>query len=137
MEPNPDSSREEYLADVTRWAMFMLRILKELPSTAEKLTLLKQVDKLKSAMDISSETLPAYAGALAVLSDKAFDLLRGKKAQKGYSKDYVFKLIRSERLRSLMEKESDQFTTLIDYLSIQHKDLSGSETLGRLSKSGH
>ncbi len=128
--------KEAYMVEVKKWAIYMLTTLRSLPSTAEKLTLLRQVDKVKDAYYISVEELPAYSGALAVLSNKAVSLLTGKSVESGYSKKRILDLLRSNILRAMMDKDPEQFIKLKDFLEIKSMVGERSETLSRLSRSG-
>ena len=131
-----DRLKEAYAQDVNAWAMLMLNTLKNLPNTAEKITLLRQVDKVKDAHQVTSEDLPAFVGALAVLSSKAARLVRGEKAADGYSKESIMNLVHSELFRNRFERQPEHFVSIRDLLDIRRKE-SLSDTLIRLAKSGH
>ena len=103
--------REEYMRDVADWAMFMLTVMRKLPNSPEKLTLLQQVSRLKDG-DITVSELPAYSGAIAVLSDKASLMLNGQKPGIIYHKDHVLKLLRSKVLKVLLLRKAGQFSLL-------------------------
>jgi len=128
--------RERYIHDVQSWSLLMLKTVKDLPDTAEKITLLRQLDKVKDATKILLEELPAYAGALAVLSLKATNLKSGKLMGNGYSKEEIIALVRSEILKQMLAKEPGQFIHLKEFLDVTNKKRA-SDTLTRLSKSGH
>ncbi|VAX20791.1 hypothetical protein MNBD_NITROSPINAE01-1191 [hydrothermal vent metagenome] len=131
-----EKTREYYLGEVKKWSMLMLTTVRSLPNTAEKLTLLNQVNKLKDAHRIKTSDLPAYAGALAVLSNKATQLLSGEDMNTSFTRESIARLLRSDLMRNMMEKDHNQFIKLNDFLVIKSKAPS-SETLTRLSRSGH
>lgn len=137
-ETRPDQLRmkERYVQDVRTWAMLILQTLRDLPDTAEKLTLLRQVDKVKDASRVTAKELPAYAGALAVLSSKAARLLKGAQMDSGYSREQIAALVRSEVLRAALMANPESFSYIRNILDVKRKEAL-SETLLRLSKSGH
>ncbi|MGK7344491.1 MAG: hypothetical protein ACNS63_01625 [Candidatus Nitrospinota bacterium M3_3B_026] len=128
--------KDRYVQDVRTWAMLVLQTLRDLPDTAEKLTLLRQVDKVKDASRITSHDLPAYAGALAVLSSKAARLRKGMGMDSGYSREQIAALVRSEILRGALMANPESFSYIRSILDVKRKEAL-SETLLRLSKSGH
>lgn len=136
MENADDGARVQYVHDVKNWSMLMLSVLKELPNTPQKITLLTQLDKVKDASKLEAEELPAYAGALAILSSKARRMARGEDIEAGYSKDSVIKMFQSKVLKKAFATKPDQFTHLKEFLDVKRKETL-SDTLVRLSRSGH
>jgi hypothetical protein len=129
-------TRSAYLRDVEGWALLMLAALRPLPTTVEKLDLMRQLDKIKEARRIETPQLPAYAGALAVLTYKAASLSGGKTPVNGYAKETVVRLLQSPTMRRLFDADPTQMMLLKEFLNTKTPRLS-SETLRTLARSGH
>lgn len=129
-------NKGRYLADVRDWAMYMLEVLRGKPSTAEKLTLLQQVDRIKSQSELDERSLPAYAATLAYLSLKAAKLLQGKEAPTPVTKEAAIEALKSGALRRRFARSEEQFDRMREMLKLRRIS-SGSETLRRLSETGH
>jgi hypothetical protein len=136
MVNDPAKQRIEYLKEIRNWAMSILETLRPIPSTAEKLTLLMQVDKLKDVTNINESNLPAYAGAVAVLTAKVTKLVRGERPDTIYPREKVVALITSELLRKYFTDNPMVMMNLKDFLEVGPKK-GTSPTLNLLSKSGH
>lgn len=136
MVNDPAKQRIEYLKEIRNWAMSILETLRPIPSTAEKLTLLMQVDKLKDITNINESNLPAYAGAVAVLTAKVTKLVRGERPETIYPREKVVALITSELLRKYFTDNPMVMMNLKDFLEVGAKKAT-SPTLNMLSKSGH
>lgn len=128
--------KAEYHKEIRIWAMSILETLRPVPSTAEKLTLLMQVDKLKDITNINESNLPAYVGAVAVLTAKVAKLVKGERPETMYSREKVVALITSELLRKYFTDNPMVMMNLKDFLEIGSKKAT-STTLEMLSKSGH
>jgi hypothetical protein len=133
---DPAAQKNEYLLEIRSWAMSILATLRPFPSTAEKLTLIMQVDKLKDATNLTESNLPAYVGAVAVLTAKVAKLVRGDRPDTVYSKEKVVALISSELLRKYFADNPMVMMNLKDFLEVGSKKAT-STTLDMLSKSGH
>jgi len=131
-----DSGKQLYLADVRNWAMLMLTTLKSVPNTADKLTLLQQVDKMKIQTDLDEQSLVAYAATLAYLSMKGANLVLGIDRGKSLTREVISDVIKSGTIREKFSSDPAHFTLLGDYINLKSKSR-GSETLARLSQSGH
>lgn len=127
-------TKERYSSEVKNWAMLLLEVLRPLPNTTEKVTLLLQVDKLKYVAP-TIKVLPAFVGAIAVISSKATNLLEGKPAPGGYTREDIIALVRSKSIRRLLARDQDHFNNLKNLLDIRPKD-NRSATLNMLSKGG-
>lgn len=136
MVNDPAAKKSEYLTEIRGWAMSILETLRPFPSTAEKLTLLMQVDKLKDITNINKSNLPAYAGAVAVLTAKVTKLIRGERPDTIYPREKVVALISSELLRKYFTDNPMVMMNLKDFLEVGSKKATSS-TLEKLSKSGH
>lgn len=136
MAGNTAVQKAEYLKEIRGWAMSILESLRHTPSTAEKLTLLVQVDKLKGVTNINESNLPAYAGAVAVLTAKVSKLVKGERPDTIYSREKVAALITSELLRKYFTANPTVMISMKDFLEIGSKK-GTSTTLEMLSKSGH
>ncbi len=130
------SGKQPYLADVKNWAMLMLGTLKSLPNTAEKLTLLQQVDKMKTQTDLDEQSLVAYAATLAYLSMKGANLVQGIDQGKSLTREAISNVIKSGVIREKFSSNPEYFTLFGDYINLKNKSRD-SETLTRLSQSGH
>lgn len=131
-----EKNQKIYIGEVKKWSILMLTTLRGLPNTSEKLTLLQQVDQLKDMYDIEVGELPAFTGALAVLSNKAANLLKGLSVNTGYTKEHVANMLHSELLRAVIESDPNQIVIVKDLLALKSRS-TGSETLFRLSRTGH
>ncbi|MBI4666576.1 MAG: hypothetical protein HY751_09230 [Nitrospinae bacterium] len=129
-------SKERYLKDIRSWAMYMLEILRPLPNTAEKHGILQQVDKLKDVPNLLERDVPAYAGAIAVLTAKAVQLVRGTKLDTMYHKEKIMELLNSSLLKKHLTQNPVVMIQLKELLDISPKSTT-SMTLEMLSKSGH
>ena len=136
MASDPAVQRIEYLKEIRNWAMSILETLRPIPSTAEKLTLLMQVDKLKDVTNINESNLPAYVGAVAVITAKVAKLVRGERPDTIYPKEKVVALITSDLLRKYFTDNPMVMMNLKDFLEVGAKKPT-SATLDLLSKSGH
>lgn len=136
MAGDPAVQKAEYHKEIRGWAMSILETLRPIPSTAEKLTLLMQVDKLKDITNINESNLPAYVGAVAVLTAKVGKLVKGERPETMYSREKVVALITSELLRKYFTDNPMVMMNLKDFLEIGSKKAT-STTLEMLSKSGH
>ena len=132
----PDIKKNEYLLEIRSWAMSILETLRPIPSTAEKLTLLMQVDKIKDITSVNKSNLPAYAGAVAVLTAKVTKLVRGERPDTIYPREKVVALITSELLRKYFTDNPMVMMNLKDFLEVGSKKAT-STTLEMLSKPGH
>ncbi|MBF0292619.1 MAG: hypothetical protein HQK86_10740 [Nitrospinae bacterium] len=136
MAGEPSPQKLGYLKEIRTWALDILETLKPFPSTAEKLTLLMQVDKLKDITNINESNLPAYAGAVAVLTEKVAKLVRGERPDTIYPREKVISLITSELLRKYFTENPMVMMNLKDFLEVGAKK-GASATLNLLSKTGH
>lgn len=136
MATDPAVKRIEYLKEIRGWAMSILETLRPVPNTAEKITLLMQVDKLKDITSLNKSNLPAYAGAVAVLTMKVAKLVRGEPPDTVYPREKVLALITSELLRKYFTDNPMVMMNLKDFLEVGSKKAT-SPTLNMLSKSGH
>jgi hypothetical protein len=130
------AQKAEYLKEIRGWAMSILETLRPIPSTAEKLTLLMQVDKLKDITKIDKSNLPAYVGAVAVLTAKVAKLVKGERPDTIYSREKVVALITSDLLRKYFTANPTVMISMKDFLEVGSKK-GTSTTLEMLSKSGH
>jgi hypothetical protein len=128
--------RIEYLNEIRSWAMSILETLRPIPNTTEKYTILMQVDKLKDATNLTESNLPAYAGAVAVLTMKVAKLVRGEPPDTVYPREKVVALITSELLRKYFVDNPMVMMNLKNFLELGTKK-AASPTLNMLSKSGH
>ncbi|MBI5815321.1 MAG: hypothetical protein HZB29_06880 [Nitrospinae bacterium] len=137
MANSASQARSEYLQEIRRWAMTMLEILRPLPASAEKQGLILQVDKLKDMYNLTDRDLPAYAGAVAVLTQKATNLVQGEKLPITYSKEKIASLVNSGLLRRLLLENPILLAQVKEFMDVSSKANPGSSTLDMLSKSGH
>lgn len=129
-------SREQFLFTVKEWSLMMLDILRHTPSTADKLTLLQQVDKMKMMSQIEVDELPAYVAALAFLSSKASCLIKEQPIDFVMTPELAESFIRSDLIRNKFRQSEDaNFQTLREFLKLKKPPVK-SETLRRLSETG-
>lgn len=129
-------TREQFLFTVKEWSLLMLDILRNTPSTADKLTLLQQVDKMKMMGQIEADELPAYVAALAFLSSKASRLVKNQPMDFVMTPELAESFIRSELIRNKFRQSGDSnFQTLREFLKLKKPNIK-SETLRRLSETG-
>jgi len=126
-------TRDRYLAAVRDWAMFMLITLRGRPNTAEKLTLLQQVDKVKTPEGLDVSSLPGFAAALAYLSIKGARLARGQDVDVRFTPEVIAELLKSDLLKRKFTQDPKQFYSLKDYLKLRRL-ADGSEVLRRLAE---
>ncbi len=113
-------SRMNYIREVEGWAMQVLTTLRDVPDSADKNTLMRQVDRLKDARRVRTSQLPAYAGGLAILSAKMSGLIHGRSFDRGYRKESVMAMLKSPTIRRLFDSDSTQMTVLAEFLAVDH-----------------
>lgn len=96
----------------------MLKILRYIPNKAGKLALLRQVDKVKSR-DIMVNDLPAYAAALAILSEKSASLMRGKEPDSEVTVEKAMSCLKSGLIKNKLRRDQEgSFVLLTEYLKL-------------------
>lgn len=136
MVDDPTVRRIEYQKEIRAWALSVLESIRNLPDTAEKQTILMQVNKLKDTPNLNEGNLPAFAGAVAVLTSKVAQLLKGQRLETIYPRERVVSLITSNLLKKFFMQNPMVMMNLKDFLEVGAKK-GTSPTLEMLSKSGH
>jgi hypothetical protein len=116
-ETATDQSRKQYLSSVLDWSANMLKILRYIPNKVGKLALLRQVDKVKS-MDISVNDLPAYAAAIAILSEKSASLMGGEEPKDDVTVEKAIRCLKSGLIKNKFQGDDDSFILLTEYLKL-------------------
>jgi len=93
------------------------KILKSLTSNDDKLTLLRQVDNIKS-LGINLGQLSAYAAALAILSEKSASLVRGGNPDSEVTLEKAISCLKSDLIKKKLETDEGSFVLLTEYLKL-------------------
>ncbi|MBF0169909.1 MAG: hypothetical protein HQK87_02275 [Nitrospinae bacterium] len=120
LDSHANISRMRYVHEVEGWAMEMLTTLRDVPDGADKSALMRQIDRLKDARRVRLGQLPAYVGGLAILSHKMAGLLRGDAFDRGYRKESVVAMLKSQTIRRLFDSDPTQMTVLAEFLAVDH-----------------
>jgi len=95
------------------------------------------VDKLKDMFNLTDKDLPAYAAAVALLTQKAVYLVNGEKPPLTYSKEKIASLVNSRLLRRLLLESPVLLAQVREFMDVSAKSNPLSSTLNLLSRSGH
>lgn len=112
-----DQARGQYLSSVVDWSAYMLKILRSISNNDDKLTLLRQVDNIKS-LSVNVGQLPAYAAAIAILSEKSASLVRGKEPDSEVTVERAVSCLKSDLIKNKFQSDQGSFVLLSQYLRL-------------------
>lgn len=116
-EPATGQARRQYLSSVMDWSAYMLEILRSISNNDDKLTLLRQVDKIKGQV-INVGQLPAYSAAIAILSEKSASIMGGKEPDDEVTVEKAIGCLKSDLIKNKFQGDDDSFILLTEYLKL-------------------